>query len=745
MRSARGKAISQQSRVLILLCLWLPVLLCRPFADSAQLRQKYPGPPLIFRQANEEVGPYQPLVFVSAQPAISGRIYVQGLQGQTVVRGHTITYYPKQPYPFGTELDLRIEIELASGNLLGEEYTLRTADFTNRLWVEVAEAENPQVVRVWRGDLLIRTMICSTGKTESPTPEGVFRLKDRGYAFWSAKYQEGGYYWVRLQGNYLFHSVPFDHNRQIKDSERAKLGTPASHGCIRLDLTDARWVYENLPAGTYVIIRKEPSLTLPAWWQQTNAKALTVAMATDVVRLDPHDTADNPSAIVNMHIYDTLFELTPAGELIPSLALAATPQAGGQVWEVVLRSGVLFHDGTPLTAREVYLSFSRLLDPKKRLARRGFFAAYIAQVEVLDQNRLAFRLTQPIATFPYLLAHTSAAVVKESYHREKLVLHGTGPYQLTRWDPGYQITLTRARAQWRTDTFFDQIIFKVVPEGSSRALLLEAGMVDVAFPLNPTEVARLQGISGVKVLSHPSQRVIYIGFNLQKPVFQERGLRQAFNLGIDKDAIVNKLLGGLATPVGSALAPTVAGYTPIEPYPYNPELARRLLTAIDHPLPPLQLWAPKGRYLQDAKVAEAVMGYLQELGIEIELKLWEWSSYMAALNRNRADWDLFLLGWVPATGEAYLGLAPLFSAHSRSNLTFYHDPVVETWLEQVLGCVNPVERQELYTQIQERLHMQAPWIFLYAQNQTVGLSQTVSGVEIHPTEVISFRQARRIH
>ncbi|MBX6378833.1 MAG: L,D-transpeptidase, partial [Clostridia bacterium] len=121
-----------------------------------------------------------------------------------------------------------------------------------RIEVDVSQ----QRVRVYRGTELVRDMLASTGVPEKPTPLGSFRIQNRGEWFYSRKYRQGGFYWVSFLnwGEYLFHSVPTDADRQIIAEEAARLGQPASHGCVRLSLEDARWLYEVIPAGTPVEI-----------------------------------------------------------------------------------------------------------------------------------------------------------------------------------------------------------------------------------------------------------------------------------------------------------------------------------------------------------------------------------------------------------------------------------------------------------------------------------------------------------
>jgi len=123
------------------------------------------------------------------------------------------------------------------------------------LWVEVDIAQ--QRVRVWKEGALLREMVASTGLPESPTPTGVFRLENRGRFFFSKKYGQGGWWWVSFlnRGEYLFHSVPTDEKGRLIPEEAEKLGEPASHGCVRLSLEDAKWFYDHLPEDTPVVIR----------------------------------------------------------------------------------------------------------------------------------------------------------------------------------------------------------------------------------------------------------------------------------------------------------------------------------------------------------------------------------------------------------------------------------------------------------------------------------------------------------
>lgn len=104
-------------------------------------------------------------------------------------------------------------------------------------------------------DQIVESFICSTGKDGNDTPVGTFTIKERGESFFSKTYQEGAYYWTQFDGDFLFHSVPFDETKTIEAVEAAKLGSKASHGCVRISIDNAKWIYDNIPKGTKVVIK----------------------------------------------------------------------------------------------------------------------------------------------------------------------------------------------------------------------------------------------------------------------------------------------------------------------------------------------------------------------------------------------------------------------------------------------------------------------------------------------------------
>ena len=475
-------------------------------------------------------------------------------------------------------------------------------------------------------------------------------------------------------------------------------------------------------------------------------------MGTEVLTLDPHDVTDNPSAMAVLHLYEGLTRLTPAMEVVPGLAESWSSSPDGLTWRFRLRRGISFHDGTPLDAAAVKASLERLVSPSEALARRSLLAPLLAEVRTEGDREVVLRLSRPSAALPRLLAHTAGSIVSPralAAWGKGIARHpsGTGPFRFLEWVPGDRLVLERNPHYWDRDRgpFIDLLVFRPVPEAASRAMLLETGQVEAAYPVSPVDFLRLAGKPRLRMVAEPSQRVVYVGINTRRPPLDDLRVRKALNYAVDREGIVEKLLMGLGSPADSPLAPSPWGHASTVRDRYDPGLAAALLAQAGVPRgTPLELWAPSGRYLMDRHVAEAVHGFLAAVGFRPALKVWEWGAYLDAFDRSRPQWGLFLLGWVPSTGEAEMGLLPLFGTGSRSNLALYSNPRVDSLLDEAASSLDPRRSLELYAEVQRLVAADAPWIFLYVMDQVLGLRSSLQGVEVYPTELVSFTSARLV-
>lgn len=199
--------------------------------------------------------PMQTVSFAVNASLVGGHIGVNPpTLGVTVVGRNKLWFKPRTPLHPGERYAFTVHAVTQANEVVTQEFLLDVRDVSQTLWVYVDLGSRPQLVKVFRGSQLEKEMRTSGGKPGDETPAGTFRIQNRGHHFWSQKYEEGAYYWVRIFGNYLFHSVPVDIKGNIIEEEAKKLGCPASHGCLRLSMPDAVWFYNSVPDGTLVHI-----------------------------------------------------------------------------------------------------------------------------------------------------------------------------------------------------------------------------------------------------------------------------------------------------------------------------------------------------------------------------------------------------------------------------------------------------------------------------------------------------------
>lgn len=198
---------------------------------------------------------YTPIKIEFDQEMADVNIKVSKMMGEVKFQGKTAEFKPYSVFLPNKDYEVKVTgRSIFNESMVPYSYKFTTCDVKD-YWVEINLRPIQKVV-VYKGDRAIRTMLASGGLNEPDciTPKGIFYLKERGLSFWTERINEGAYYWVRITGNHLIHSLPRDKEGRIIKEECDKLGIPASHGCVRLRDHDAKWFYDNIPTGTMVVI-----------------------------------------------------------------------------------------------------------------------------------------------------------------------------------------------------------------------------------------------------------------------------------------------------------------------------------------------------------------------------------------------------------------------------------------------------------------------------------------------------------
>jgi peptide/nickel transport system substrate-binding protein len=343
----------------------------------------------------------------------------------------------------------------------------------------------------------------------------------------------------------------------------------------------------------------------------------------------------------------------------------------------------------------------------------------------------------------------SPVALKKSWNKPLIMPIGTGPFIFKEWVPGNRVVMVQNEAYWGAKPNLSELVFRAMPDDASRITALESGAVQVATQVPPSDLARLKENPHVTILQTPSVKTLYMGINCSKEPYTDKRVRQALNYAVNKEAIVEHVLGGAGHVSNAPISAGIFGYTPIKTYAYSIEKARALLAEAGFPEGfETTLYSTEGRYYMDSSVAKAVIADLQKVGVKADLKTMEWKSYLAHIFREKeaVDHGIYLLGWSCVTGDADYGLYVLLHSgewpSKGTNASFFKNEKLDQLLEDARKTANPGERKRLYKEAMALIVDEAPWIFLYSETQITGVRTNVRDVVVHPTRLVIAKHAR---
>lgn len=477
---------------------------------------------------------------------------------------------------------------------------------------------------------------------------------------------------------------------------------------------------------------------------------LRIAIGADPESLDPVLASSSPAAMVMVHMMETLFEMTPAGDIVPLLAEDYSVSEDGLTYELYLREDVNFHDGEPFNAEAVKFNLERLIEDE---AVFSFLINRITEIEVVDEYTISLTTDEPFAPILAHLSHDfismiSPAAVEEYGDQVGSNPVGTGKFKFEGWTRGESVIMSRNDDYWGEPAHLDTVRILVVPEESTRVVMLETGEAHAIMNVPPRDVSRLTENPDITVENVPSLRTLYVGLHAQKEPFDDVRVRKAVNYAVDSKSIVEFIIDGAGRPSDAPISPDIFGYSEQEIYEHDPERARELLAEAGYPDGlDLEFYYPVGRYPMDNIIAQAVQSQLAEVGINANMTTMEWATYLEVINVPPAEspHEMFLLGWGTVTGDADYGLYALFHsgewAPDGSNRSFYGNPEVDELLEAARIETDTEERKALYAEAIEIIWDDAPWIFLHSISQINAVRNNVEGLVHHPRESILAHEA----
>jgi peptide/nickel transport system substrate-binding protein len=463
------------------------------------------------------------------------------------------------------------------------------------------------------------------------------------------------------------------------------------------------------------------------------AQTITVAVTSDPQTLDPHISATAGTVTAVNHIFDKLVQRDPATMAIVSDLAESWEIVDNVTYTFHLRQGVSFHNGEEFNADDVLFSFARMRQPGfEQLGK--YVEPLIESVEKIDDYTVQFNLVAPYG--PFLNRMPSFYMVPQDYITEvgdeEFARNpvGTGPFTFLEWIPGERLVFQANPDYWAGAPEAQTVVFRPIPEASTRIAALLSGDVDIIEQVNLTDIPRLERGDGARVEVVNDNGFYFYGIQSSRPPFDDVRVRQALTYAVNWDEVLS-IFDGYAFRVPLPALPTDFGYSDyiddiqhLLPT-YDPERARELLAEAGYPNGfDTIIEASNGNYPKDAELAQAVAAQLAEIGINAEVRVYEWGVYLADVWRNgNADGLAFF-----SMGNPLFDPDHLYTVHFDPNGSgsYYNHPELTELGELGRVTTDPKERADVYRRMMEHLLTNVPYLWTHGVQQVYAVRPDIN-------------------
>ncbi len=475
---------------------------------------------------------------------------------------------------------------------------------------------------------------------------------------------------------------------------------------------------------------------------------LTVGCTYDAKILDPHVTNDTGSHVMMRQMYEKLVTFDENLNVVPCLAESWEISEDGKSYTFHLKKGVKFHNGEEMKASDVLFSFKRMLSPAAAATHAYSNVIDPEGFRVIDDYTIVIKTKAPLGAFLASMNHGWASIVSEKAvtgFGNDYGVHpvGTGAFKFVSWAKGDRIVFERFADYHGDKPALSKLIMRVITESTSRTIELESGAVDLIMDPPGSDIRRLGDNAKLQIIRQPGQLVYHMGFNLDKEPWNNPKVRQAMNIAVNRPGMAKVVYRGFATPAEGPWTDAVR-YAPkdTKPIEYDLEKAKQLLkeAGYEKGLKGV-LWIPDRK--EQGDMATILQSEYKKIGIDLELKVYEWGAYIEAL--KAPDHGLYIMGWsggAPAP-DPYFFAGPKFhsSVIGSSNRCRLNDPKVDELIDKGSVLQDGPEREKVYHELYYKIQEDLPWVVLVNPEQIFAAKKTVKGIRYGSSSVTWFGSA----
>ncbi len=490
---------------------------------------------------------------------------------------------------------------------------------------------------------------------------------------------------------------------------------------------------------------------------QTPPGVLIVGQIAEPKSLDPAAvTAVNDFRIL-VNVYEGLTRYKSGTlEVEPALATGWTISEDGTEYTFTLRDGVTFHDGTPFNAAAVKFNFDRMLDESHPYHDTGpfplsFFFSAVQSTDLVDEMTVKFTLNAPYAPFLSNLAYPTGLIVSPAavaangmeFGRNPV---GTGPFQFGEWRANEAVVIERNDGYWGDAAATQAVVFRPITDSNTRVAEMLAGGIDLMVEVPPTSLGQFSG-DDFSIAEQAGPHVWFLILNAKEGPFADKRVRQAANYAINKEAIVNDVLEGTATVAAGPTPPAFAwAYNEsLDPYPYDPEKARSLISEAGVEGAELTFYVTEGGsgMLDPVPMGTAIQADLEAVGFDVKIETYEWNTFLGEVNPGlEGKADMAEMAWMTNDPDTlpYLALrSAAWPEDGGFNSGYYANEAVDKLLEAARTATDQDERARLYREMQAIVQDDAPWVFVANWKQNAVTNDRVENFGLEPSFLLNLQ------
>jgi peptide/nickel transport system substrate-binding protein len=460
---------------------------------------------------------------------------------------------------------------------------------------------------------------------------------------------------------------------------------------------------------------------------------IVIAQGIDVPGFDPHGHHTTAVEAVLVNIFDYLIFRDADGELEPALATEWEPVAE-DAWRFTLREGVTWHDGEPFTADDVKFTLERVATDSGLQPYDSY--RQIREVEVVGPHEIIIHTHGPDPLLINRISRLSSGIAPQHYVEDvgwetfATAPIGTGPYRFVEWRRDDRIVLEAFDDHWRGRPAYDRVVHRTIPEDSTRIAELISGGIHVGTNVPPQDRDRVVASGAANVVLQPTTRIMMLIFNTHEEALTgDPRIREAIELAIDNQLLVDAVMDGLGVPTRARVSPGISG-SPLElwnDYTYDPERAIELIREAGYEPGDItiKVEGPAGRYPLDSELAEVIALMLDEIGVNTEIEVLEWSAYQSRIWNADNITHFVLMGLANSMFDNW------FSMRAIQCDGAYRDRVHwcnERFDELMAGAETEVDleaRTEMLTEATYIVLEERPWSTLFQSQVLVGIADDV--------------------